>query len=109
MRCRPRLVASTSGLAAKRHALELAASRLSAAGPAMLSEPGPRCLAQGAAKLDALSPLGVLARGYSIAYSQDRVATSTSAFALGSQLRVRLADGDVYGTVDRVEPSGTAG
>lgn len=104
----PRLVASTSGLAAKRHALELAASRLSAAGPAMLSEPAAR-LAQGAAKLDALSPLGVLARGYSIAYSQDRVATSTSAFAPGSQLRVRLADGDVYGTVDRVEPSGTAG
>lgn len=102
----PRLAASTSGLAAKRHALELAASRLSAAGPAMLSEPAAR-LAQGAAKLDALSPLGVLARGYSIAYSQDRVATSTSAFAPGSRLRVRLADGDVYGTVDRVEPSGT--
>ena len=98
----PRLAASTSGLAAKRHALELAASRLSAAGP----EPAAR-LAQGAAKLDALSPLGVLARGYSIAYSQDRVATSTSAFAPGSRLRVRLADGDVYGTVDRVEPSGT--
>ena len=104
----PRLAASTSGLAAKRHALELAASRLSAAGPAMLSEPAAR-LAQGAAKLDALSPLGVLARGYSIAYSQDRVATSTSAFAPGSRLRVRLADGDVYGTVDRVEPSGTVG
>lgn len=102
----PRLAASTSGLAAKRHALELAASRLSAAGPAMLSEPAAR-LAQGAAKLDALSPLGVLARGYSIAYSEDRVATSTSAFAPGSRLRVRLADGDVYGTVDRVEPSGT--
>jgi len=102
----PRLAASMSGLAAKRHALELAASRLSAAGPAMLSEPAAR-LAQGAAKLDALSPLGVLARGYSIAYSQDRVATSTSAFAPGSRLRVRLADGDVYGTVDRVEPSGT--
>lgn len=104
----PRLAASTSGLAAKRHALELAASRLSAAGPAMLSEPAAR-LAQGAAKLDALSPLGVLARGYSIAYSQDRVATSTSAFAPGSRLRVRLADGDVYGTVDRVELSGTVG
>lgn len=104
----PRLAASTSGLAVKRHALELAASRLSAAGPAMLSEPAAR-LAQGAAKLDALSPLGVLARGYSIAYSQDRVATSTSAFAPGSRLRVRLADGDVYGTVDRVEPSGTVG
>ena len=57
----PRLAASTSGLAAKRHALELAASRLSAAGPAMLSEPAAR-LAQGAAKLDALSLLGACAR-----------------------------------------------
>ena len=76
----PRLVASTSGLAAKRHALELAASRLSTAGPAMLrtlpaarlrrAPPAGRALAVGRARARLLHR--VLA---------NRVATSTSAFA----------------------------
>lgn len=103
-----RLPASTSGMASVRHGLDLAASRLSAAGPALLSAPS-ASLSRSAAKLDALSPLGVLARGYSIAYSDGRVATSASNFAPGSQVRLRLADGDVYGTVDRVEPVEPAG
>lgn len=104
----PRLSASTSGLSSRRHEVELAASRLSAAGPAMLSGPA-SALSQGAAKLDALSPLGVLARGYSIAYADGRVATSVSDFAPASQLRLRLSDGDVFGTIDRVEPKVSAG
>lgn len=98
----PRLASSTSTLNARGHAIDLAASRLTAVGSSILQGPA-ATLAQGAAKLDALSPLGVLSRGYSIAYSQGGVATSASAFAPGSHVRVRMADGDVYGTVDRVE------
>lgn len=97
-----RLAASTSGLSAKRHELELAGSRLGHQGRTMLA--GPEAdLGRAAASLDALSPLKVLGRGYSIAYADGGVATSATSFEPGSSVRVRLADGDVYGTVDRVD------
>ena len=91
----PRLAASTSGFAAKRHDLDLAASHLRAQGPRLLN--GPKAgLGRDAAALDALSPLKVLGRGYSIAYDGDgRVATRARSFAAGDELRVSMADGDV--------------
>ena len=61
-------------------------------------------LAAQAAALDALSPLKVLARGYAIAYGPHGVATSVADAAPGDELRVRLADGDILGTVTSVEP-----
>ena len=97
-----RLAASTSGLASKRHALELAGSRLGHEGRTMLAGPASE-LGRAAASLDALSPLKVLGRGYSIAYADGGVATSAASFTQGADMRVRLADGDVYGTVTRVE------
>ena len=59
-------------------------------------------LAADAAALDALSPLKVLARGYSITYGPSGVVTSTSGVAAGDDIRVRLADGDVYAQVESV-------
>ena len=101
-RMAPRLAGSTTGLARKRHALDLATSRLRATGPRLLSAPL-ASLGRSAAALDALSPLKVLARGYSIAYDGDgRVATSAESFAPGDGLRVRMADGDVRARVDEV-------
>ena len=97
-----RLVASTSGLDGKRHALTLASSRLEHQGRTMLSKPASD-LGRAAASLDALSPLKVLARGYSIAYSDDGVATSVKTFNPGDAIRVRMADGKVAATVDTVE------
>ncbi len=97
-----RLVASTSGLDGKRHALTLASSRLEHQGRTMLSKPASD-LGRAAASLDALSPLKVLARGYSIAYSDDGVATSAKTFKPGDAIRVRMADGNVAATVDTVE------
>lgn len=98
----PRLAGSTSGYAVKRHQLELARSQLSHIGKGILGE-GHSSLARAAASLDALSPLKVLARGYSIAYDgADAVATSVGSFAPGDALRVRMADGDVIGTVSAV-------
>ena len=56
------------------------------------------------AVLDALSPLKVLGRGYSIAYDGDgSVATRADSFRVGDALRLRMADGDVLATVDAVE------
>ena len=68
----------------------------------MLSNPASD-LGRAAASLDALSPLKVLARGYSIAYSDDGVATSAKTFKPGDGIRVRMADGNVAATVDTVE------
>ena len=97
-----RFEGSTSGLAPLRHELALSASRLEHAGAAMTGRAASELAAQ-AGKLDALSPLKVLSRGYSIAYGEDGVATRTGAFAPGDALRVRMADGMVYGTVSQVE------
>ncbi len=98
----PRLMGSTSGLVRHRHELTLAASRLHGRGDKILAEPR-AALARDAAALDALSPLKVLARGYAIAYDgEGKVATSAESFAEGDTLHVRMADGDVVGTVASV-------
>lgn len=76
--------------------------RLEHQGRTMLSRPASD-LGRAAASLDALSPLKVLARGYSIAYSDDGVATSAQTFKPGDAIRVRMADGNVSATVNAVE------
>ena len=102
-RLAPQLAASTSGFAGKRHALALASSQLGHVGRSLLGDAG-ASLARDAASLDALSPLKVLARGYSIAYDgAGAVATRASAFKPGDSVRVRMADGDVYGMVTEVK------
>ena len=100
-----RLRAASASISAPRPALELAASRLDGAGESLLA--GHRAgLAAQAAKLDALSPLKVLARGYAIAYDERGVATSAKNFAPGDALRVRFGDGEVAGTVTGVVDNG---
>ena len=107
-RLSPRLANATAGaLGSRRHALSLMSSRLSAVSGGIVEKPAAK-LAESAAKLEALSPLKVLARGYSIAYNGDEVATSISDFAPGGVLSVRLADGRVYGTVNKVEGTASA-
>ena len=67
-----------------------------------LSESGRRLAAIGG-KLDALSPLKVLSRGYSIPYTGEKVVKSTKDVAAGDPLTLRVSDGMVACTVDRVE------
>ena len=63
-----------------------------------------RRLAAAASKLDALSPLKVLSRGYAIGYGEDgRVVKSTADARPGDTVRWRVADGLLACTVDRVE------
>jgi len=58
-----------------------------------------------AAALDALSPLKVLGRGYSIVYAgQERVVKSWKDVAPGEGIRVRLKEGTLLGTVDACIP-----
>ncbi len=61
-------------------------------------------LAASVGKLEALSPLAVLQRGYAVAQNADgEVSTSAAAFDAGERITVRFADGAVDATVDSVK------
>jgi exodeoxyribonuclease VII large subunit len=67
-----------------------------------------RRLAGAVAQLDALSPLGVLARGFAIARdAEGAILRRASAVAPGDALHVTLADGEIDARVEGVRP-GTA-
>ncbi len=58
-------------------------------------------LAQRTASLEALSPLGILSRGYSVAAKEDgKVVKSVNDVNAGDKLSLRLADGSVAATVN---------
>lgn len=57
-------------------------------------------LAADAAKLDALSPLKVLGRGYAIPYKEDKVVASVGDVAAGDILQIKLCDGTIDCTVN---------
>lgn len=56
-----------------------------------------------AAKLDALSPLKVLGRGYAMVTREDAVVRSASQLQPGDPIQVSLSDGTVQCTVDAVQ------
>lgn len=58
-------------------------------------------LAQRAARLEALSPLGVLARGYAVALRDGRVVREPADAPVGSDVEVRLAKGKVQARVTK--------
>ncbi len=60
-------------------------------------------LAGASGKLQALSPLQVLARGYSITYTDNKPVHSASELSQGVRLTTQLADGKVYSEVLSVE------
>jgi len=69
--------------------------RLHACGRAAIERPGER-IALSAGKLGSLSPLGVLARGYAIAFdSQGRIIKRASEVGPGDKVRVRVSDGEM--------------
>lgn len=57
-------------------------------------------------RLDALSPLAVLARGYAVCWNADRTAIirSSDAVSAGDRVRVTLANGELGCTVDGPKP-----
>lgn len=99
---------AASGFASKsRSQLDNLASRLDSALDAAMTRKKNEYL-RAAAKLDALSPLKVLSRGYAIAMDEDgRAVKDSSGVCAGDKLTVRLASGalgcrveDVYGKQD---------
>ena len=91
-----RLAQRLRGRAERMHErVERGADRLSGAMQSLLERSATR-VATAAAGLDALSPLGVLARGYSIARAPDgRVLRRRADFKAGSEFRLRVSDGEV--------------
>jgi exodeoxyribonuclease VII large subunit len=59
--------------------------------------------AQGVARLDALSPLRVLERGYALATHDGRVVTDAAAVKPGDRVDLRFARGRARATVDEVD------
>jgi exodeoxyribonuclease VII large subunit len=77
--------------------------RLQNAGGQMLARKK-QTLGASVGKLEALSPLAVLQRGYAVAADgAGEVATSASAFEAGQPITVRFSDGAVHATVDSIE------
>ena len=95
-----RLTRSVNALAARR-----AADRLDRALAERFSG-ATRALAHRAERLNALSPDGVLARGYSITQdaASGAVITAAAATSPGKAVRVRLASGRLGARVEEVEP-----
>jgi len=50
-------------------------------------------------KLEALNPLSVLTRGYSVAYMGDRIVKELGDVEIGSGISVKLSDGFIDATV----------
>jgi len=62
-------------------------------------------LSHASARLDALSPLAVLSRGYALVYSTDGTLLRNAADAgVGESVRARLASGSLSATVDSIDP-----
>lgn len=55
-------------------------------------------------KLEALSPLSIMSRGYSLAYEEDgRLLKSVEQVKIGQKVKVKLKDGAIYGQVEMIE------
>ena len=93
----------TTYIAQRRKSLELLRNRLSAAQIKSVSIRKQSFMAL-AAKLDAMSPLKVLTRGYSLTTVQDgSVLNSIKNTGVGQSIDVRLADGILTATITNVE------
>ncbi len=102
---RQRLMSAGTALG-KAETRELRSSQeaLLRAGPAVV-EAARAQVAVHAARLDALSPLKTLSRGYSITYARDgkTIVDSVGKAAPGDAVRVQLRDGQLACTVDEVQ------
>lgn len=93
------LQSPTSYLEQKRQGVELLKNRLLSAQNQNLMRDKQRYIAI-VSKLDAMSPLKVLTRGYSMAQSERGVVIrSVSQISIGERIRIRVSDGSISATV----------
>lgn len=99
---RPVLRSPEGSLQQKELLLELLRQRLERAAAAAV-EKRQRQFAALSGRLDALSPLKVLARGYAVATRQEQVLHSVAQLSPGEEIRLRLSDGTALCAVERIE------
>lgn len=99
---RPVLRTPEGFLQQKEMYLELLRQRLERTGERMLQK-RQQSFAAISARLDALSPLKVLARGYSVATKKEQVICSVSQLSAGDKLHLHLTDGSAMCSVERLE------
>lgn len=99
---RPVLRSPEGSLQQKELLLELLRQRLERAAVSAV-EQDQRRFAALSGRLDALSPLKVLARGYAVATRQEQVLHSVAQLSPGEEIRLRLADGTALCAVERIE------
>ncbi len=86
----------------KREKLLAVQNQLSAAQMRILEKYRQRFVT-GIAKLDALSPLKVLTRGYALAQAQNTIVRSVKQVACGQRMQVRVSDGTIHATVMEIK------
>lgn len=97
------LQSPTGYLEQRNKSVELLKNRMIAAQNQNITRAKQRYIAQ-ISKLEAMSPLKVLTRGYSMVQTeQGAVVRSTNQVALGERIRVRLSDGTISATVMKKE------
>jgi len=102
---RRRLDAAGARFVAMRRATPQELSRRAAVAIATLVQSRRATLGQHAARLDALSPLAVLGRGYAVVRRESgAVLRRPNEVAAGDRIRVTLAEGSVSATVSDTEP-----
>ena len=99
---RPVLRSPEGSLQQKELLLELLRQRLERAAVSAV-EQDQRRFAALSGRLDALSPLKVLARGYAVATRQGQVLHSVAQLSPGEEIRLRLSDGTALCAVERIE------
>lgn len=85
----------------RRLRLDLLEQQMSSAFERLLNQKKAR-YARAAATLDAISPLKVIARGYSVASKQGQVVRTVSQLEQGDRLELQLSDGTAVCTVDAI-------
>ena len=99
----PALISPEAYLIQRRNALKHIQDRLVASQVQVVSRHRQR-FTMASAKLDALSPLKVLSRGYAMALdSREQVVRSISQVRVGEEIRMILYDGAMIASVERVE------
>ena len=99
---RPVLRLPEGSLQQKELLLELLRQRLERAAVSAM-EKRQRQFAALSGRVDALSPLKVLARGYAVATRQEQVLHSVGQLSPGEEIRLRLSDGTALCAVERIE------
>lgn len=99
---RPVLRSPEGSLQQKELLLELLRQRLERAAVSAVEQEQRRFAAL-SGRLDALSPLKVLARGYAVATRQGQVLHSVEQLSPGEEIRLRLSDGTALCAVERIE------